>query len=63
MSNSKEMDHSNYFVVNANINSRSNWMYSGMETFLLGGACATVAFTIGRYVNSLVGEDGDTNLP
>jgi hypothetical protein len=28
-----------------------------METLLLGGTCATVAFTIGHYVNELVGED------
>ena len=38
---------------------RSNWIYSGLETLLLGGACATLAYTIGRYVNNLVGEDVD----
>jgi DNA damage-binding protein 1 len=38
--------------------SRSNWLYSGLETLFLGGACATLAYTIGRYVNNLVGEDG-----
>lgn len=43
--------------------SRSNWIYSGMETLLLGGACATLAFTIGKYVNNLVGEDEDVGIP
>jgi vacuolar iron transporter family protein len=37
--------------------SASNWICSGLETFLLGGTCATVAFSIGHYVNMLVGED------
>jgi len=35
----------------------SHWFSSGLETLLLGGACATVAFTIGHWVNSLVGEE------
>ena len=36
----------------------SSWFWSGIETLLLGGTCATVAFTIGHYVNGLVaGED------
>jgi len=35
----------------------SHWSWSGMETLMLGGACATVAFTIGYYVNKVVGED------
>jgi len=39
--------------------SNSNWFLSGSETLLLGGACATVAFTIGHYVNGLLGEDAD----
>lgn len=39
--------------------SASNWFISGSETLLLGGACATVAFTIGHYVNGLVGEDAE----
>lgn len=30
--------------------STAKWYISGMETFLLGGACATVAYTIGQYV-------------
>jgi len=34
-----------------------NWFVSGLETLLLGGACATVAFTIGFYVNGLVSDD------
>ncbi|KAG7364283.1 mevalonate kinase [Nitzschia inconspicua] len=42
--------------------SRSNWMYSGLETLLLGGACATMAYTIGKYVNDLVGEDEDVGM-
>lgn len=37
--------------------SRSSWFSSGLETLLLGGTCATVAFTIGYYVNQLLGED------
>ncbi len=28
-----------------------------METLMLGGTCATVAFTIGYYVNQIVGDD------
>mmetsp|Transcript_3984 Transcript_3984/g.6274 ORF Transcript_3984/g.6274 Transcript_3984/m.6274 type:complete len:309 (-) Transcript_3984:179-1105(-) len=43
--------------------SRSNWFYSGLETLLLGGACATVAFTIGHYVNVLVGDDDAEAIP
>ena len=39
--------------------SNSHWFSSGLETFLLGGACATVAFSIGHFVNGLVGEDAD----
>eukprot|EP00934_Nitzschia_sp_Nitz4_P001375 Nitzschia sp. Nitz4//scaffold48_size128905//70480//71730//NITZ4_003601-RA/size128905-augustus-gene-0.8-mRNA-1//1//CDS//3329552985//1375//frame0 len=35
----------------------ANWFWSGVETLLLGGTCATVAFTIGYYVNRLVGTD------
>jgi len=34
-----------------------NWFMSGLETLLLGGVCATVAFTIGFYVNGLVSDD------
>jgi len=32
----------------------SNWIVSGLETLFLGGACATLAFIIGLYVNSFV---------
>jgi len=34
--------------------SASRWYWCGMETLLLGGACATVAYTIGRYVDSML---------
>merc|ERR1712216_80188 len=37
--------------------SRSNWFFSGLETLVLGGLCATVAFTIGSFVNGLVDDD------
>jgi len=37
--------------------SRSNWFLSGMETLILGGVCATVAFTVGSFVNGLLNED------
>jgi len=38
-----------------------NWFMSGLETLLLGGVCATVAFVIGFYVNGLV-SGGDMEL-
>lgn len=28
------------------------WLVAGLETLLLGGACATVAFTIGQWINN-----------
>jgi len=34
--------------------SATNWFLCGMETLLLGGACATVAYTIGQLVDGLV---------
>mmetsp|Transcript_20512 Transcript_20512/g.44419 ORF Transcript_20512/g.44419 Transcript_20512/m.44419 type:complete len:278 (-) Transcript_20512:108-941(-) len=34
-------------------------LQSGLETLLLGGACATVAFTIGQVVQRGLGYDGD----
>jgi len=34
--------------------SRSNWFLSGCETLILGGTCATVAYTIGFFVNGLL---------
>jgi len=37
--------------------SRSNWFWSGLETLILGGLCATVAFSIGSLVNGLVSEN------
>jgi len=36
--------------------SASKWYISGLETFLLGGACATVAYTIGQAVDSIIDE-------
>lgn len=36
--------------------SASNWLICGLETLLLGGACATVAYTIGQFVDGLVAE-------
>jgi len=37
--------------------SRSNWFLSGCETLILGGTCATVAYTIGFFVNGLLEND------
>lgn len=39
--------------------SHANWFWSGCETLLLGGTCATVAFVIGFYVNDLLGEGSE----
>ncbi len=36
--------------------SAANWFVCGLETFLLGGACATVAYTIGQFVDGLVSD-------
>jgi hypothetical protein len=33
--------------------SAQNWFHSGMETLALGGACATIAFTVGQLVGGL----------
>mmetsp|Transcript_13081 Transcript_13081/g.14710 ORF Transcript_13081/g.14710 Transcript_13081/m.14710 type:complete len:125 (+) Transcript_13081:2-376(+) len=35
--------------------SSNKWYLCGIETLLLGGACATVAYTIGQYMDALVG--------
>mmetsp|Transcript_25288 Transcript_25288/g.47981 ORF Transcript_25288/g.47981 Transcript_25288/m.47981 type:complete len:282 (-) Transcript_25288:145-990(-) len=35
-----------------------HWMRAGLETLLLGGACATVAFTIGKIVEQRVNAGG-----
>ncbi|GMH99430.1 hypothetical protein TrLO_g148 [Triparma laevis f. longispina] len=35
--------------------STTNWFVSGMETFMLGGACATLAYVIGQYVEEKTG--------
>lgn len=34
--------------------SASNWFTSGMETLLLGGACAFTAFSLGQLIDGLV---------
>mmetsp|Transcript_53227 Transcript_53227/g.64174 ORF Transcript_53227/g.64174 Transcript_53227/m.64174 type:complete len:303 (-) Transcript_53227:200-1108(-) len=34
--------------------STTHWIWSGTETFLLGGACATIAYTIGQLVDKIV---------
>ena len=39
-----------------NDDSAANWFVCGFETFLLGGCCATVAYTIGQFVDGLVSE-------
>ena len=36
--------------------SASNFMVSGMETLMLGGACATLAYVVGQKVEGIVGE-------
>lgn len=36
--------------------SAANWFVCGLETFLLGGACATVAYTIGQFVDGLIAK-------
>lgn len=37
--------------------SRTNWFLSGCETLILGGTCATVAYTIGSFVNGLLEDE------
>lgn len=36
--------------------SAANWFMCGLETLLLGGACATVAYTVGQFVDGLITE-------
>lgn len=36
--------------------SAAKWYWCGMETLLLGGACATVAYTIGQFVDRIVAK-------
>jgi len=36
--------------------SASPWYLSGLETLFLGGACATLAYVLGQYIDSLLGE-------
>lgn len=38
-----------------------HWIISGTESLLLGGACATVAFTIGYYMDGIVSESSAGN--
>jgi hypothetical protein len=40
-------------------NRAAHWFTSGLETLLLGGTCATLAFTLGYYINQLLGEDAE----
>lgn len=42
--------------------SKQHWLRAGMETLVLGGACAMVAFTIGQVVHGIVGDAGDSAL-
>mmetsp|Transcript_12559 Transcript_12559/g.19450 ORF Transcript_12559/g.19450 Transcript_12559/m.19450 type:complete len:333 (-) Transcript_12559:89-1087(-) len=37
--------------------SSGHWWWCGMETLLLGGTCALVAYTIGQFVDGLLPED------
>jgi len=37
--------------------SSANWFKCGLETLLLGGACATVAYTVGQFVDGLIVEE------
>jgi len=39
------------------IDSKTNWFWSGCETLILGGTCATVAYTIGAFVDGLLDDD------
>ena len=36
-----------------------HWFRAGLETLMLGGACATVAFTIGKFVQHNLGASAD----
>lgn len=36
-----------------------HWVYCGVETLLLGGACATVAYTLGQFIDGLIAGDSD----
>lgn len=36
--------------------SAANWLICGLETLLLGGACALVAYTVGQFVDGLIAD-------
>jgi len=36
--------------------SASGWFICGLETLLLGGLCATVAYLIGQFVDGLIAK-------
>lgn len=36
--------------------SSQHWLQAGLETLVLGGCCATVAYTIGQLIGNLAGE-------
>lgn len=38
------------------ISSASGWFICGLETLLLGGLCATVAYVIGQFVDGLIAK-------
>jgi DNA damage-binding protein 1 len=38
------------------------WYRAGMETLLLGGCCATVAFTLGKWVQMYLGDEDTAGL-
>jgi len=37
--------------------SAANWFICGLETLLLGGACATVSYTVAQFVDGLIGSE------
>lgn len=41
---------------NRPIDSAAGWFVCGMETLLLGGLCATVAYLIGQFVDGLIAK-------
>lgn len=41
------------------LQSNSHWVISGIETLLLGGACASIAFGIGQLLRETGLDEGD----